>query len=261
MIARILSDLRNHDGLEVVHLPFFFTKDVGRTRQAGWDKIAELFGVIGRLVRIRAAGAIDLLLYPVGGPQFVPLVRDVCLLPWILLASRKVIFHFHAGGIAETIGHHPWFLRLFVRFLYQKGSAAIVMTQFGRKDAEALGISDIRVVPHTLQDTYDPALTRRGGIPARLLYVGHFSPEKGTPALLEAFAALRRVTGRIACWSWSASVCPITVIRNCEPPSTAWEFKMPWKSPACSHRTINGTVSRGRICLCFLRWRWNHSGS
>src|SRR5437879_3413577 len=106
MIARILSDLSRQSSFNVVLLPFFFTKDVRRMRRAGLDKVFELFSVLWRLARIRASGAIDGFLYPVGGPQFVPLVRDVCLLPLILLASKKVILHFHAGGVAETIQQH-----------------------------------------------------------------------------------------------------------------------------------------------------------
>lgn len=192
MIARILQDLRAQDHFEVVHLLFLFTRDVHRTRRAGLDKILQLFVVLWRLARVRASGAIDAFLYPVGGPQLVPLIRDACLLPWILLTSRKVILHFHAGGIAETIDRQPLFLRGFIRFLYGKCAAAIVMTQFGRRDAEKFGIHDVRVVPHALTDTYDPARVQRAGSIPQILYVGHLSQEKGTPILLEAFAAMRR---------------------------------------------------------------------
>ena len=181
MIARILSELRSQSHFEIVHLPFYFTRDVRRARRAGLDKVRELFAVLWRLARIRAAfGGIDGLLYPVGGPQLVPLMRDVCLLPWILLASKKVIFHFHAGGIAETIGHYPFFLRAIVCFLYRKGEAAIVMTEFGKRDATSVGIKNVKVIPHTLEDTYNPDMVSRDpGSRARLLYVGHLAREKG----------------------------------------------------------------------------------
>jgi glycosyltransferase involved in cell wall biosynthesis len=209
MIARILDELRSHSCFDVVHLPFFFTRDVRRTRRAGLDKVFELFAVLGRLAWIRASGAIDALLYPVGGPQLVPLVRDVCLLPWILLASKRVIFHFHAGGVAETIQHHSLMLRGIVRFLYQKGNAAIVMTEFGRRDATCLGINNVKVVPHTLEDTYDPGIVRRSiGSTPKLLYVGHLSHEKGTPSLLQAFAALRR----------TGADCSLELVGECLPP-------------------------------------------
>lgn len=217
MIARILDDLRRESSFQVIHLPFYFTRNVRRTRRAGLDKVMELFAVLLRLARIRASGPIDALLYPVGGPQFVPLVRDLCLLPWMLLASKKVIFHFHAGGIAESIHHQPFFLRRIVPMLYRKGHAAIVMTEFGKRDATCLGVDNIKVVPHTLEDTYDPdKVSRIAQSSATLLYVGHLAFEKGTPALLEAFAALRR----------TGAECSLELIGECLPPYGEKEMEL-----------------------------------
>src|SRR3954466_9280246 len=134
MIARIINDLRSHSSFDVIHLPFFFTKNVSRTRRAGWDKILQLFAVLARLIRTRLGGPIDGLLYPVGGPQLVPLIRDACLLPFMLMFSRKLILHYHAGGIAETIDNQPAIVRGLISFLYGRAAAAIVMTEFGRRD-------------------------------------------------------------------------------------------------------------------------------
>ena len=215
MIARILDELRAQGIFEIVHLPFYFTKDVRRTRRAGLDKVLEIFAVLWRLARIRASGAIDAMLYPVGGPQLVPLVRDVCLLPWILLASKKVIFHFHAGGLAETIQHHPFLLRALVHFLYRKGDAAIVMTEFGKRDAASVGIKNVFVVPHTLEDAYNPEMVSKNAGPTTLLYVGHLAHEKGTPSLLEAFAALRQ----------TGVDCALELVGECLPPYNEEEMK------------------------------------
>ncbi len=192
MIARILDELTAAEHFRVVHLPFRFTKDIRQTRRGGVGKVAELFLVLLRLMRIRVSGRIDSLLYPVGGPQLVPLIRDICLLPWMLLAGRNVLLHFHAGGIAETIDKQPAIVRTLIRRLYRKSTLAIVMTEFGKRDALSVGIKNIEVVPHSLEDQYDAEILNRGtcGSP-RLLYVGHFSEDKGTPALLEAAARLR----------------------------------------------------------------------
>jgi glycosyltransferase involved in cell wall biosynthesis len=215
MIVRTLDELRTQGIFEVVHLPFYFTRDVRRTRRAGLDKVMEVFAVLWRLARLRASGVIDATLYPVGGPQLVPLVRDVCLLPWVLLASKKVILHFHAAGIAETIQHHPCFLRAMVRFLYRKADAAIVMTEFGKRDAASVRIKNIKVVPHTLEDTYDPAMVNRNAGSTTLLYVGHLAHEKGTPDLLEAFAALRQ----------TGVDCILELVGECLPPYNEAEMQ------------------------------------
>jgi len=211
MIARILDELRASERFSVVHLPFRFTKNIQQTRRGGFGKVAEVFAVLIRLIRIRSSGAIDLLLYPVGGPQLVPLIRDLCLLPWMILVAKKTCLHFHAGGIAETIDKQPFIVRHLVRWLYRKSSLAIVMTQFGKRDPRSVGIEQIEVVPNTLEDRYDEhTLNRNTGRLPRLLYVGHFSEEKGTPSLLQAVAMLRD----------SGRNCLLTLIGEAVPPYT-----------------------------------------
>ena len=245
MIARILGEVRNRNDFEVIHLPFHFTRDVRRSRRAGLDKLLEFFAVLWRLACIRTSGAIDALLYPVGGPQLVPLVRDICLLPWILLTSKKVIFHFHAGGIAETFDRYTFLLRKIVRFLYRKGEAAIVMTEFGRRDPACLGIHNIKVVPHTLEDTYRPDLVSRNieSSPI-LLYVGHLSHEKGTPALLQAFAALRKKDEN----------CSLQLVGECLPPYSEREMKTLIRSLGLQSAVhLSGVLTGNKKWSCFAQ--------
>ncbi len=92
---------------ESVHLPFYLTPDF-KSARSGVGKVLELIKVIGRLFRIRLAGPIDLLLYPTGGSQSVSIIRDIFLLPWVLMLSRRVVLHFHAAGIADwlDVGHN-----------------------------------------------------------------------------------------------------------------------------------------------------------
>jgi glycosyltransferase involved in cell wall biosynthesis len=90
------------------------------------------------------------------------------------------------------------------------------MTEFGKRDATSLGINNVKVVPHALEDTYDPNIvSRNNGPSAKLLYVGHFSHEKGTFSLLEAFAALRR----------TGADCSLELVGECLPPYSEVEIK------------------------------------
>lgn len=215
MIARILEELKRYDRFDVVHLSFRFTKDVRQTRRGAFGKVVEVFAVLFRLARIRLSGPIDLLLYPVGGPQLVPLIRDLCLLPWIMLVTKKTCLHFHAAGIAETIDKQPCIVRQLIRWLYRKSALAIVLTQFGKQDAKSVGIEQIEVVPNTLEDHYDNRmLGRNRGLP-RLLYVGHFSEDKGTPALVEAMARLRE----------SGHDCRLILVGESVPPYTTADLQ------------------------------------
>jgi glycosyltransferase involved in cell wall biosynthesis len=195
MIARLRDGLAASGDFDVAPLPFFFTRHVRQARRPGARKLLEVVAVLRRLRRLRARGPIDLLLYPVGGPQRVPLVRDLLLLPWCRLAARRLVLHFHAAGIADALDGLAPPLRRLVRALYRRADAALVMTEYGRRDPEAVGVRDVRVVPLSVPDELDPLLVARGGEVPVLLYVGHLCEAKGTPALLEA-AALLRAAGR-----------------------------------------------------------------
>lgn len=191
MIKMAIAQCDRSGRCETVHLPFFFTPEVKTARKGSARKGLELLRVLGRLLRIRMAGPIDLLLYPSGGPHTTPMIRDLFLLPPILVLSRRVVLHFHAAGIADQIEKGNVIARL-LRFVYRTAFAAIVNTDFGRRDPESSGINRIIVLPLRLTDDFDATLVRRGQGPARILYVGHLCADKGTPQLLEAFAALLR---------------------------------------------------------------------
>jgi glycosyltransferase involved in cell wall biosynthesis len=196
MIARLLSELHAHPEIQTEHLAFQFTSDFKTARKGGLSKLIELIKVIRRLLQIRSQGPIDLLIYPPGGPQNIPLIRDILLLPWILLFSRQVVLHFHAGGIADRLQTGGMIPSLAAR-LYRLCPSAIVMTDFNRRDPQACGIHHIQVIPHRLDDSYNPDLKIRNQKiknkkQINLLYVGHLCPDKGTDQLLEAFATLNK---------------------------------------------------------------------
>jgi len=231
MIARILAEFAADARFDCEHLAFHFTPDFKDVRRGSVAKIFELVRVIGRLLALRLRGPIDALVFPAGGPQTVPIVRDILLLPWVLLAARRVVVQFHAAGIAERCapleggapatpeqkvvvaaplcrgdglpsansrptqrrgGRAPRLQRSallcrVVAALYRRCFAAIVMTEFNRRDPEFCGIRRVAVIPHKLPDEFDPSLVRRDPARLRLLYVGHLCADKGTPELLRAF--------------------------------------------------------------------------
>lgn len=188
MIAHSIDVFRRDGRLDVDHLEFGFTRSWSGARAASVAKVVELFRVLARLLRLRLAGPIDCLLYPVGGPHKNPVLRDLALLPFCYLASRNVVLHFHAGGIANSIRTFPTGLGALVRLVYSRAEGAVSLTQFGREDPESLGIENITVVPNVLDDEFDETLKPgRRAERVQLLYVGHLCEDKGTPQLISAF--------------------------------------------------------------------------
>ncbi len=190
MIARMLDAFRADGRFECEHLAFHFTPDFKDVRRGSVQKLFELVKVIFRLIALRLRGPIDLLIYPAGGPQTVPIVRDILLLPWVLLFARRVALQFHAAGIADRFAKNGGVLRAFLSSLYRRCEVAVVMTEFNRRDPAFFGIRKIEIIPHRLPDEFDPALVRKNPAQLRLLYVGHLCPDKGTPALLRAFSGI-----------------------------------------------------------------------
>jgi glycosyltransferase involved in cell wall biosynthesis len=192
MIARILEELRADISFETVHWAFFFSRDLNTVRRASFGKIIQLILCLWRLLRIRIGGPIDLLLYPAGGPHLVPIIRDICLLPFVRLASRRLVIQFHAAGIAEKL-RKPRLVHRVLALVARQADAAIVMSDYNRIDPESLGIRKIYTIPHRLKDEFagikNVSPQRESN---RVLYVGHLCPDKGTPALLAAFGKVLR---------------------------------------------------------------------
>jgi len=190
-IERIYNLLTASGVCKVQHWDFQFSKDANSFRKIQIAKVVELFRVALRLLAIRCHGRPDWILYPSGGPHRTPILRDIALLPFTRLFSPRLVIHFQAAGIAEKIPRLPWWLRRLVCWAYGMCWGAVVLTEFGKRDALAAGITNIAVIPNAVEDDNPEALLpQHQAGPAVLLHVGHLCPAKGTVALLEAFALL-----------------------------------------------------------------------
>ena len=190
-IKRIFDLLSSQKDMEVSHLKFEFTKSWRTNRKVGGDKVVELFRVFVRLLCIRKKGGIDFLLYPVGGPHTVPLIRDWILLPILSLFSKRIAVHFQAAGLYERMKSSPvWFAKI-TKFIYRKcATEAFVLSDYGKIDAIAAGFDEIHILPNAYEDIAGSTLTRSKGSEVSILNVGHLCQDKGTPYLIEAFGKI-----------------------------------------------------------------------
>lgn len=184
--VRELSPELEIDSVE--HWEFGFTRAVSEVRRFRFGKAIEVFRCLWRLLKIRAGGPIDLVIYPTGGTHGLAMIRDVLLLPFAKVWSREVAVHFHAAGIADRWELLPTIAKGFLRVVH-RGCSAIVMTNYGRADPVALGITEIAVIPNAVANPALGSVATAGR--TTLLVVGHLCVEKGTPDLLAAFAAVR----------------------------------------------------------------------
>lgn len=192
-MVRFLFKLLNDSKAYRVSLwKFDFTRRIQEIRKGGFSKLFALAAVLGRLLRLRLRGEIDLVIFPAGGPHLAPLVRDALLLPCATLLSKNVVMHFHAAGLASVWDDQPFLLRVWLKFWGQRVDGAIVLTDFGKVDPQVMGIQRVLRVPNGLKDRNPmgllPKAPRSGSGGTQFLYVGHLCNDKGIPELLRAFA-------------------------------------------------------------------------
>jgi glycosyltransferase involved in cell wall biosynthesis len=186
-IKRLIESFADSDSYQVEHWKFQFSNNLDQFRKPSLAKLRELLCVLQRLARLRRRGRIDLQIYPSGGPHRVPVIRDIVLLPFALLASRRVVVHFQAAGAARAAKGFLWRI---MSFLHRRCWGAIVLTEFGREDPRSLGMRRIFLIPNGIEDSNPkPHSYGRSGT-RTILHAGHLCPDKGTPILLEAFARL-----------------------------------------------------------------------
>jgi glycosyltransferase involved in cell wall biosynthesis len=192
MIARLLTDLSSDARWCTEHLDFRFTPCFSTVRQANLAKVWELLKVYGRLFQLSLRrGRVDLFIYPSGGPQTVPMVRDIVLLPFVRLVTKRLWVQFHAAGVADRLQRRNGILERWLKIVYAGVDGAIVMTDYNRCDPAALGITEVEVIPHRLKDE-----NREAKLPdfshksLQILHAGHLYDLKGTPQLLEAFGRI-----------------------------------------------------------------------
>ncbi|NNE92289.1 MAG: glycosyltransferase family 4 protein [Verrucomicrobiales bacterium] len=192
-IARVLNLLDKSGSFEVEHWSFRFTPQWDKMRRIGFGKAIELLRVLGRLMRLRLGGKIDTILYPVGGPHLAPSLRDIAILPFALLCSKKVVLHFRSAGLEHALPKFPLAVSFLLKKIYRLCGHALVLSEYGKRDPEAAGIRSIHVLPNGTEDRFESGSsfkTRQAGDPITILNAGLLCPDKGTPQLLGAFAAI-----------------------------------------------------------------------
>lgn len=187
-IKRVHDLLQTDDRLLVSHLKFEFTKSWGRARKLNGDKVVELIKVIFRMFKIRLNGEIDFMLFPAGGPHTIPILRDWLLLPFAYLVSKRVAIHFRAAGLDDRLKISPKWFQWITRFVYKHFTTeAVVLADYGKRDAESVGIKNIVVLPNAYEDKALQHVEREQVDQATFLSVGHLCSDKGTPELIAAF--------------------------------------------------------------------------
>lgn len=138
----------------------------------------------------------DFVYYPPAGPQRTPIFRDMILLLPVRLFCFKTVFHFHAGGIAESYNGFNPILRSVYRLTYFYADHAICLSEYGKKDPQFLRSKNIVVIPSGAEDTgYDHTKNNDGNFV--ILFAGLCCESKGILEFIEVIRTAKNSTNRI----------------------------------------------------------------
>ena len=192
MIERLLEG--SYERIRLFHVRMAFSEDMEQVGKFAFRKISVLLSTILRIYWARFRYRTTVLYYPPGGPQFVPVMRDIVLLCSVRWLFRSTVFHFHAGGVSGFITSLPWAIKPFFRLAYDRPALAIRTAPQNPDDGLALRAARNAVVPNGIPDARSttPVPRPAPSAPLTILFTGVLIPSKGVKVLLEAFAQLLR---------------------------------------------------------------------
>jgi glycosyltransferase involved in cell wall biosynthesis len=171
-----------------------FSDDIASIGSVSWKKVIRLIRLAAAIVRARYIERADVLNYPPAGPNYVPVLRDIFLLILTRWMFRRVIFHFHAGGLHSFYERLPRPLRFFFRQAYFRPDVAVRTTSRNPEDTKFLGARAEFIVPNGIPDyalLFHERPKPRPAVP-RVLHVGILREDKGTMVLIRACLRLWR---------------------------------------------------------------------
>jgi len=192
MIARLL-ELRS-ERISLYHVRMAFSEDMESVGKFAPRKLWVLFTTILSIIWARFKYRTPVLYYPPSGPNKVPVLRDLILLGSTRMFFKKVVFHFHAGGVSTYEKELPFVLRPLFRWAYGKPALAIRTAPQNPDDGLALGAARCSIVPNGVEDMRGtvPEVTAAPGAPITILFTGVLIPSKGVTDLLNAFSLAKK---------------------------------------------------------------------
>ncbi len=186
----------------VEHVRMSYSTSIDEVGRLKFSKFFKLFALIRDTRRALKKNPGSTLYYPPASPNWIPILRDILYLPCVRHLAKKVVYHYHAYGIAEFLEHRPLLSKV-ARWAYGKADLAVVPTEPCQTDPLYLKSKRIETVPYgrdlptSRSEAETPTL--RGDL--RILFVGIHTEGKGFFDLIETARELkeRNVPFQIRC--------------------------------------------------------------
>jgi len=179
------------DWCEKKHIKLNYSDKISEVGKFKFSKIFSLFKIVFAVWSERLKGEIDLLYYPPAGPNRIPLFRDIVTLLLTKWTAKKIIFHFHAGGINELLERLSPIENMLAKISLQKPDASIVLLESYKKEIEWFQSKSIYIIPNGISDVPQKIIEKENVNPINILTVGLISEEKGIYDLIATAKILK----------------------------------------------------------------------
>jgi glycosyltransferase involved in cell wall biosynthesis len=153
---------------------------VGRFRLS---KVWHLFSLIWKTWKVAATKSVDVLYYPAASANSTPVVRDIIYLLAVRWCFKKVIYHYHAGGLPEFFESRP-LLKAIAKLAYGRPDVGIDVAETVPPTGAVFGAKNNVVVPNGVAVELAERELPRDAV-FRALFVGILSEGKGLLDLIE----------------------------------------------------------------------------
>lgn len=190
--AIIIQEILNieHKDLKVYHTNLQFSVNINELSRFSVKKLLKIPVVIGdiwlKIIRYRP----DTMYYcPPGDISKVPFYRDILILSVTRVFFKKVIFHFHASGLAKLYHRLNIVEKFLFKLIYSNPEVSIVMTQNVSEDSELIKSKVTSIIPYGIRDIFTENFQNEKKIinsVQKILFVGAVRSSKGVDVLVEA---------------------------------------------------------------------------
>lgn len=192
MIEKMLKF--TYQNAELYHARMSFSKEIDEIGLFKFRKPLQLLTLLHTIWQKKFKYDIDVLYYPPTGPFLLPLLRDMVILLLCRPLFKKIIFHFHAGGISEYRKKLPMLLRPFFDRSYNNADMAIRLSVHAPVDPCNLKAKKEVIIPNGVDDEYGKFqnIQRKKDAAVTILFVGMVCHTKGIEDLLSAFVKIKK---------------------------------------------------------------------
>lgn len=169
------------------HIRLDYSDDVSQIGRFSFRKVTRLFSILRLLRKQTSAAKADLIYYPPAGPNRIPLYRDVITIWVARRRGKKIVLHFHAGGLDELIKKMSAPEKWLIKKGFSNIDYAIVLLPRLIPEVSWFSPRQTFVLPNGIKDEAVENISRKKqGDDIVFLFVGNLTEKKGIFILLEA---------------------------------------------------------------------------